>query len=236
VEALEEEKNYEEIYECSECNMSFKDFEDHMKTFHENTQGEVEYEVLEEEEPDSDEEISMAFVIKNANGMFECSECFQTYKSLNRFLSHVKIHGTIVDENIKKLEDHLRKIDESRTSYEELQCEDDPAKKIYRCRVCQTEFDTRKKFLLHYPIHRNVSEAQKKNRKVVKASSQLFHCKLCNRTVSNEYEMKMHMNAHVENSTMGSRSTEPVAKKSRKKESQSMYPCQVRASAFFKPK
>lgn len=229
--------------------MSFSnvDVEEHMQEYHPGKEMEIEneelgYEEVIEEEDDVLSDIGMAFVIKNAEGMFECSECFQTYKSLNRFLTHVKTHGTVTDENVKKLEEYLLKFNESEKMYDEYPNEEDSSKVTYRCRVCHTEFDTRKKVLLHFPIHRNVSAAHKKNRNVIEANDQSLHCKLCNRSLKNDYELKMHMTAHAENSAYSSKPTrndvklQPTPPKKKKDaDGKSTYPCQYCEKEFKRP-
>lgn len=200
VEVVEEEMEtggeLEEVYECEACQESFTNISEHMQKYHQSEQEttleeNVEFEITDEEDPldqMADEEVPMAFVIKNNDGRFECSQCFQTYKSLKRFLAHVKTHGEIDDENIKKLEEYLLKLENADSLFELIEDEDSDKMK-FRCKICNTEFETKKRFLLHYPIHRNVAEARRANRLVVKANEQSFHCQLCNRSLKNSSEV-----------------------------------------------
>ena len=236
VEEMEAGGELEEIYNCEECQESFTNITEHMQKYHseqETTEESVEFEIADEDDPldQIDDEVPMAFVIKNNDGRFECSQCFQTYKSLKRFLAHVKsCHGEIDDENVKKLEEYLLKLENSDSLFELIEDENSDKMK-YRCKICNTEFETKKRFLLHYPIHRNVAEARRSHRNVVKSNEETFHCQLCNRSLKNSSELKMHMNAHAENATTQSNVVKSLKKK-KKVDGQSMYPCQVKLHNF----
>lgn len=211
-----------------------------MKEFHEKSADTVEvpmfYEV-EEEDPIDDyvESEGIAFVIKNSDGKFECKECLKTYKSLRRFLDHVKTHNSVAPESIQKLEEFLKQLEESEEIFEETPQADGSSKVNYRCKVCNTIFDSKKKMLLHYPIHRNVARAHNKH---IEFEDSLLHCKLCNRSLNNEYEMKLHLTAHAENQAQGSKEAERDKKTQTKKKddgTKSSYPCQYCQKDFKRP-
>lgn len=221
-----------------------------MQMYHSDEQQEAEVEDIRyvevegEEDPlsqkmeDIDDDIGVAFVIKNSDGMFECEECFQTYKSLKRFLAHVKKHGHLTDESYQKLEEYVKKVESNENIYDEVRSEEDPTKIIYRCRGCETEFDSRKKILLHYPIHRNVNEARKKNRSVVDANDPALHCSLCNKSLNNAYELEMHMNAHAENGakpTVDDKRIHPKIVKTKGADGKSSYFCGYCEKEFKRP-
>lgn len=188
--------------------------------------------ILEEFE----ESEGMAFVVKNEDGKFECKECFRLFISVKRFLSHIKSHGLITDKSLQKLQEIMLKLDESEDFFDEI--ETDTGEPSFCCKVCKTVFNSRKKMLLHYPIHKNVAAAHKKGNFANK-SEETFNCKLCNRSLNNAHEMKMHLSAHAENSAhaesaaLGSKS-EPAVKQ-RKKKGESSYPCQYCQKEFKRP-
>lgn len=172
----------------------------------------------------------MAFVIKNADGKFECTECMRQYKSLRRFLDHAKTHGSVTSDSVQKLENLLKEVEDSEEIYDQKPLNDGSGKCIYCCKVCNTIFDSRKKMLLHYSIHENVARAQKKRQGM---AEDFLNCKLCNKSLRDEGEMTMHMKAHAENQAQGS-GAQADAKKA-KSESKGAYPCQYCQKLFKRP-
>lgn len=247
----EENQNQNEVtvYECSSCNISFSDVEDHLSKYHGETNEDKEAtedtpveEVAgdDEEAPgDPSEEIEgMAFVVKNSDGKFECQECQKTFKSIRRFIDHVKTHGSVAEENILKLEEYLQQLnnDESEIVYE--QNNENPQAIKYRCKICNTIFDTRKKVLLHYPIHKNVAAAVKKGiDSFGETSKDSLHCKLCNRSLRNSSELAMHMNAHAENQAQDFKKSPQTSSNAgkKKKKGECSYPCQYCQKEFKRP-
>lgn len=240
-----------ELYQCSSCNLTFEDVDLHLKEFHSETkklpvddenlpddEENVEYCMVADEEDPLDSLLDAdgtAFVIKTRDGKFECKECFRTYKYLRRFLDHVKTHGNVTQENIQKLEEHIKQLEESEDFFEETKLAAGGSQ--FRCKVCNTIFNTRKKILLHYSIHQNVARAQKKH--FASKEEESLHCKLCNRSLNNSYEMKMHLSAHAENNAHGLRQASSTVKKPQKKKADgdgtSVYPCQYCQKEFKRP-
>lgn len=219
-------------FQCTTCNISFSNVDEHLKDYHNNKE-DVEYTEKVEEPLEYVEVEGMAFVIKNNEGKFECQEkdCSRTYKSLNRFLEHVKTHGSVAPESIQKLEEYIKQLEDSEDIFEITQLED--GKKNYQCKVCCTNFDCRRKVVLHYPIHRNVAKALKKHKV---NSGESFHCKLCNRSLNNDYELKLHLKAHEENQTGQATTTEKIVhKKIVSEDGKSTYPCQYCSKIFKRP-
>lgn len=226
--------------------MSFPNVDEHLKEYHNDDQTQVTNDVVQEihvvevlneydeenELDESEESEGMAFVVKNADGKFECKECFRLFISVKRFIAHIKTHGAVADKSIQKLQEYMREADESEDIFEEF--EGDSGESTFRCKVCNTVFDSRKKMLLHYPIHKNVAAAHKK-RNFVDTSEETFNCKLCNRSLNNAHEMKMHLSAHAENSAHGSKTKPDPPEKQRKKKGESFYPCQYCQKEFKRP-
>lgn len=181
-----------------------------------------------------DEFDGVAFVIKNSDGKFECKDCFRTFQSVKRFITHVKTHNSVQDEeDIHKLEEYIKQLEERENVFEEI--EDESGQKSYCCKVCMTVFSTRKKMLLHYPIHTNVAAAHKK-RVYIETTEDLLHCKLCNRSLNNAYELEMHLSAHEENSAHGSNfKPAPVESQKKRKKGEYSYPCQYCQKEFKRP-
>lgn len=223
-------------FHCSSCNISFANCEEHLKEHHSKTV--VDLCEIEDEALEYIEAEGLAFVIKNADGKFECQEngCSRTYKNLRRFLDHVKTHGTVTPASIQKLEEFLKQLEDNEDIFELKPFDDGSGRNNYKCRVCNTVFDCRKKMLLHYPIHRNVARAHKQHHF---GSGDLLHCKLCNRSLNNEYEFKLHVKAHEENqaqeSKQGTTSRKIINKKIVVGDNKSTYPCQYCQKLFKRP-
>lgn len=244
LEAAEEEL----IYECSACNTTFTDVEDHMENFHPNESAAE----VENEDDDADDckdsviinesvinviyDEGVAFVIKNAAGKFECSVCSKTYKVLKRFIDHVKTHGEVHEDYIKKLTEYLTEKDKEEV-FDQTTAE---GKSSFKCKVCNTIFETKKQMLLHWPIHIHVEAAHNK-KNLLDFGEESLHCKLCNRSLNNSYEMKLHMNAHDENSAHSSRSMKeepgksPTKTRQMKTDGAKTYPCQYCDKEFKRP-
>lgn len=225
--------------------MSFLNVEEHLIQYHGDKEEIIEAPTLEDKTVDDlkneedciEESEGMAFVVKNSDGKFECQECYKTYKSVQRFIEHVKTHGSVAEENILKLEEHLQQLQNNSNEvvYEETS-EASKANK-FRCKICKTVFDTRKKVLLHYPIHKNVAAAVKKGiDSFGEVAKDLLHCKLCNRSLRTTEELKMHMNAHTENKTE-TKKAQPSSSggEKKRKKGESSYPCQYCQKEFKRP-
>lgn len=218
-------------FHCSSCNVYFENVDEHLKEHH---QKDVEDEGSCKVDDDVIEEYveaeGMAFVIKNADGKFECQvkDCSRTYKTLRRFLDHVKTHGSVTPSSVKKLEEFLKQLEDNDDIFELIGGN-------FKCRVCNTLFDCRKKMLLHYPIHQNVARAQRKR---LPDASDSLHCRLCNRSMNDEYELKLHMKAHEENQAQATSSGTAAPKKAEKilqNDGKSTYPCQYCQKLFKRP-
>lgn len=234
-EVIEEVDNNEEqdIYECSTCNMSFSDVHQHLREFHPD---EKQDEEESQHEDESSEVEGLAFVVKNPDGKYECVRCSRTYKTCKRYLDHIKaVHPK--EESTQELGDCLVKNDKNEDICEVVQSD---GNSNFRCKVCNTTFSSRKKILLHYPIHLNVATAKRKHQKKFPASSvQTFYCKLCNRSMDTAIDMKMHMNAHDENLAQGSKLKEAEnkvpPKKAKAGDEKGAYACQYCKKEFKRP-
>lgn len=207
-----------------------------MEKFHPNESvAEVENEGDDTEIIGNETDEGVAFVIKNAAGKFECSVCSKTYKVLKRFIDHVKTHGEVHENYIKKLE-YLTEKDKE----EVFDKTTDDGKSSFKCKVCNTIFETKKQMLLHWPIHIHVEAAHSKKLNSLEFGEESLHCKLCNRSLNNSYEMKLHMNAHDENSAHSSKSMKEGSGKSPTKTMKTeggklLYPCQYCNKEFKRP-
>lgn len=227
-------ENDEVFYRCSACDLSFSDVNNHLQEFH---KGSVQAEVQELTAPEDDEDEAMAFVIKNAAGSYECYHCSKEYKSLQRFIGHVKSHGESHSKSgIAKLEKlvkeaKVKSLGELEFSSEMIKTDSGTS---FRCTVCSTLFDTRKKLILHFPIHKNVAAAIEKGNEF-EPTVEVHHCKLCNRSLRNDYEMELHMKAHEENNTNISPSTVKQPKRKKVEGEKATYPCQYCQKEFKRP-
>lgn len=227
VEAVEAE-----LYECSLCDMQFHDIDDHFARFHPDTPVEesAQYEevALEDDGPVADQE-ALAFVVKNEDGRFDCENCNKTYKSIANYLNHVKTHGEIAKDSIKKLDaivKQLKKKDED--TFDVISVANNLK---FRCRVCKTIFPTQKQMRLHYAIHKNEELARDKAPQDVAES---FVCSQCNKSLKTASELEMHIAAHAETSHVSRERTEPK-KLTVKAGGKATHACQYCQKEFKRP-
>ena len=239
----ENDEDNEICYNCSACKVNFSNVDEHLKLFHQQEEivtDEVtnvmeivdEHDIIER----SEEFDGMAFVIKNSEGKFECKECFRTFQSVKRFITHVKTHNSVPEEEIQQLEEYIKQL-ENEDLFEEIETKS--GQKNFRCKECNTIFTTKKRFRLHYPIHTNV-EAALKRRTHIDTEDDFLYCELCNRSLKNAHELEMHMNGHAENSAHGSKSKSVLEKskdelQKKKKKGEASYPCQYCQKDFKRP-
>jgi uncharacterized C2H2 Zn-finger protein len=119
-----------------------------------------------EELDNEEEEISLALIVKNYEGKYECNECPKTFRAYKRFVTHLKTHHNLTIEDFSAME-------HSNSEYEVIRNE---GSNQFRCKLCNTIFDTRKSLLLHLPIHRNVENAQSLAVKEIRGN---INCQLC---------------------------------------------------------
>lgn len=225
------------VYQCSSCNVEFDDVDDHIKKYHKEET--VKREVYSDQEQDDPlawkltPVQGLAFVIKTNDGRYECNECFKIYRSLKRFMDHVKTHGTETDKTLSELSKSLAEAHSSNTNlYDEIPTSD--TKIRYKCKICTIELDSRKKILLHLSIHVNEATAHN-NGKLLDMLRQL-NCKWCNRSFENQSELDMHLRAHEENNTSHpEKSKKQKQEKSKKDSDKISYPCQYCKKEFKRP-
>lgn len=178
--------------------------QNHIEKFHGGESGGSNIEVLDETEEENpgqnDNNTNLAFVIKNTDGKYECNECLKVFKSVQRFLSHLKNHDSISSEDFKALKTCLLQ-EEAKTNDICEEIKNDFGSTIFRCKSCNVEFDTKKRLLLHVSIHKNVSDAKSKGDRI-KQTDETQNCHLCNKSFNNNFEFKLHMQAHEENNTI----------------------------------
>lgn len=195
------------VYSCSQCSISFADVDEHLKEFHAENEGddcdmvEVVVNPLETVEEEYEEIDGIAIVMKTEDSRFKCDGCEKSFKSIKRFVDHLKTHGTVYQDQIDELEKGISP-DEPVQNWEEVYCDDDPEKVCYKCLECNTILNSRKSFLLHYKIHTNRRKMASKTKKVSQSS---LHCSLCNKSMANQNMLDMHMKAHSENLSHQSR-------------------------------
>lgn len=156
--------------------------------------------VLDEDDSSKDtDDVGIAFVIKTDDGRYKCQECYKTFKSLKRFLTHMKTHNSISEENLKSLEELLTSKDRKNAELcEEVKTNSGLA--LFRCKACNAEFDSKRSLLLHVPMHRNSAEAHTRSSRM--PTNDLYVCQLCNKTFEEEVEFELHSAAsHKENNT-----------------------------------
>lgn len=180
---------------------------------------------------EEEEDVGIALIIKTADGHYKCSECPYTkiFSSFKRFLTHMKTHDTLQEDDIKALEDHfLAKKVKNKELCEEVKTKSGTV--LFRCKVCNAEFDSRKRILLHVPMHRNSEAAMSRSSHM--PSQSIYSCLLCNKTFDEKYEQEMHMAAHKENNTL-----ELVKKTDKKSSTKSKGPhkCQYCDKEFNRP-
>lgn len=189
-----------------------------------------EFQMLDEAPKEEEEDVGIALIIKTKEGYYRCSECPYTkvFVSFKRFLAHMRSHKTLSDEDIKTLKEFMTDKDvKNREMCEEIKATDGSI--LFRCKVCSAEFNTRKRLLLHVPMHRHSEEAISRSSQMPSQSS--YACLLCNKTFQEKYEHEMHMAAHKENNTL------ELVKKTDKRTSKSkgIHKCQYCGKEFSRP-
>lgn len=96
-------------------------------------------------------------------------------------------------------------------------------------KVCNVQFDARKRLLLHISIHRNVNDAE--NRSSLIQIQKLINCQLCNRTFNSNAEQQMHMKAYH----ASFESHKIMKSQERITPSKGMHPCQYCQKEFKRP-
>lgn len=200
------------IYTCSQCSISFVDVDEHLKDYHyeeidesSSTPQQIESDpqLLEPIKEECEEIEGIAIVMGNPEGKMTCEGCPKTFKSIKRFVEHLKTHGSDYQDKINALEGTQgMTADEKQQFCEQVICDNEPDKICYRCLECTTIFDTKKSFLLHYKIHTNRRALAAKKEKFPRGK---LSCRVCNKTMSNQKLMDMHMKAHSENESHQSR-------------------------------
>jgi uncharacterized Zn-finger protein len=125
----------------------------------------------------------------------QCEHCSKTFKLKISLMKHLKIH-TLNGTDLRESE-----IAEKSNIIEMI--EDENGKVAYQCKVCFAAFGTRKKILLHVPMHensRNLVNSSKHQQLIGEDGQQCCH--LCNKTFTNASDFKLHMSAHEENRTL----------------------------------
>lgn len=223
----------QQIFQCSSCNFSFTDVNEHLQRYHDINeqivhQNEEEEMVLEELDVASDNEISLAPIVKNEDGKYECNECQKSFKNYKRFVTHLKTHNSFMVEDFSELEQNV-KIEYKHKEYVQIEGTDGT---VFRCNHCSADFESRKRLLLHLSIHKNVTEAQSKEKLFTKQSTDIINCQICNKSFSNKLEFELHVQAHDENSPSTSKAYVPkksgVAQKG-------IHPCQYCGKIFKRP-
>lgn len=182
---------------CEICNKSFENIDKHLDECKKSTA--IVY--------DTNDKAS----VQKKN--YECSECKKSFISSQGFKAHIKRHKNLSEEVLKKLENELNK------NLDMCEIIDNS---IYRCKVCNTEFNTRKKFLLHKSIHRNINVPNT----ILK--DKLIICEICNRTFKTEDELTLHLNVHNNQEEKLKNSVEKIAGKG-------IHNCQYCGKEFKRP-
>ncbi|XP_070498204.1 zinc finger protein 595-like [Chironomus tepperi] len=223
----------QQIYQCSSCNFSFTDVNEHLQKYHDineniEHQNEEEEMILEELDDESDTEINLAPIVKNEDGKYDCTECQKSFKNYKRFVSHLKSHTGLMVEDYSELEQNV-KVEFKHNEYVQLEGTDGT---IYRCKQCNADFGSRKSLLLHLSIHKNVSDAQNKEQLFEKQSTDIINCQICNKSFSNKLEFDLHIQAHDENSPSTSKAYMPKKATTAQK---GVHPCQYCGKIFKRP-
>lgn len=226
----------QQIYQCSSCNFSFTDVNEHLQKYHDindkiqhQNSDEDEEMILEELDVESDNEISLAPINKNKEGKYECNECEKSFKNYKRFVGHLKSHNSLMVEDFSELEQNV-KVEFKHNEYIQLEGTDGT---IFRCKHCNADFGTRKSLLLHLSIHKNVAEAQNKEKLFEKQqSTDIINCQICNKSFSNKLEFDLHVQAHDENSPSTSKAYVPKKSAIPQK---GVHPCQYCGKIFKRP-
>jgi KRAB domain-containing zinc finger protein len=156
---------------------------------------EVQYQEENEEEVDG-----IAIVMKNENNRFRCERCEKGFKSIKRFIDHLKTHGEAFQDQIDELEKEIFVVEQIQ-NWEEVIIDNEI---FYKCPECNTILNSRKSFLLHYKIHTNHKKAAAKTKIVIQDT---LNCPICNKSIGTQKMLEMHMKAHSENSSHQSRKT-----------------------------
>jgi uncharacterized C2H2 Zn-finger protein len=223
----------EQIFQCSSCDFSFTDVNEHLQKYHDineqivhqNEPLEEDQMVLEELNAESDSEISLAPIVKNEDGKYECNECQKSFKNYKRFVTHLKSHNSLMVEDFSELEQNVKK----HNDYVQIEGTDGT---MFRCNHCSADFASRKRLLLHLTIHKNVTEAQSKEKLFGKQSTDIINCQICNKSFSNKLEFELHVQAHDENSPSTSKAYIPKKSQIAQK---GVHPCQYCGKIFKRP-
>lgn len=212
--------------------MRFHDIDNHFRSFHPDTPTEeesVQYEEVASEDDGLVETEALAFIVKNKDGKFECQTCCKTYKSIANFLNHVKTHGDIAKDSIKKLDAVIKQLKSKDEDTFDVISVANSLK--FRCKVCKTIFPTQKQMRLHYSIHKNEELAKDKAPQNVAES---FVCSQCNKSFKTADELEMHITAHSETSHGSRQRSEPTKIKSTG-DSKAGHACQYCKKEFKRP-
>lgn len=211
--------------------MRFHDIDDHFASFHPDT---PEEEWIQHEEVTSEDDRvagneALAFVVKNDDGRFECENCSKTYKSIVSYLNHVKTHGDIAKDSIKKLDTIVKQLKKKDEDTFDVISVANSLK--FKCRVCKTIFPTQKQMRLHYAIHKNEESAKGRAPENVAES---FVCSQCNKSLKTASELEMHITAHSETSH-GSRQRPELNKSKLAVSGKATHACQYCEKEFKRP-
>lgn len=188
------------LYTCSQCLTSFTDVDEHLKDHHSEAE-EQQLKVETAETMHEDEIDGVAIVLDNTEGKMICEGCSKTFKSVKRFVDHLKSHGSEFQDKIDTLEERNAAIANEKERFcEQVICSNEPDKICYRCTECSTLFDTKKSIRLHYKIHQNRRARDVKSKTLQqKFPRGKLSCKVCNKSISNQKLMALHLKAHAEN-------------------------------------
>lgn len=225
----------ESVYQCSTCNFSFTDIEDHIQKYHDginqNTTENDDEIVLEELSENNDNEVNLALIVKNEEGKYDCNECTKSFKVYKRFVAHLKAHHSLMVEDFGSLEPGSSKQEHQDNQYVKIQNAETNAT-AYRCKNCNTEFDSRKKLLLHLIIHKNVEQAQKQARPIKRPVGNI-NCKQCNKSFLSKLEFDLHVQAHDENRAI--KPEKPELQKNQATTKKGVHACQYCGKEFKRP-
>lgn len=172
-------------------------------------------------EKKNDQQIGIAFIVLNKNGKYQCNECSKLFKTLKRYLVHIKTHDNNFSKaDLKSLEviyfhlyirmkfniycnSSIRKecLEKPDDKIDDLFCEKveyENGQVMFCCKFCNVEFDTKKRLLLHSSIHRNVATAKTKGEKMLQTEN-TFNCQTCNKSFQSEMDFELHFQAHEGN-------------------------------------
>ena len=221
-----EDEDGSSLYQCSSCNVTFIDIDEHCAKFHPNetlVQEQPDKEIVEAIEEPEDETVTFT---QTSDSSFKCSVCPSTYKTMKKIIEHVRNHNNRQKMSLRKTK--KRKLDDN---FEELTVKNVTR---FRCKVCKAIFPTGKQIRLHYQIHKNVAAAKAKG---TPNSQESLLCKLCNRSMNNARELAMHISAHNENAGHGLKSSQvkAVPIKRSKESASGLHQCQYCKKEFVRP-